>query len=94
MSSFGGILPLEVSGEYLVDTSHIMAFSKSLHYEITKPGGYKSLLFSGEGLVARFQGEGRLWLQTHQVAAFVNALEEYRPTGRGGIVRSALTSRK
>jgi uncharacterized protein (TIGR00266 family) len=78
-SSFGGIIPIDVDGGFVVDTSHIVAFTEGLDYRISKVGGYKSLFLSGEGLVCRFSGKGRLWIQSHKVPSFVSWINPFRP---------------
>lgn len=70
-SSYGGVIEVDVDGDYVVDTGNIVAFTDGLEYRITKVGGYKSLFFSGEGLVCRFSGRGRVWIQTRKVGAFI-----------------------
>jgi uncharacterized protein (TIGR00266 family) len=72
LSSFGAIYEVPVRGEYIVDTGHIVAFEKSLTFEITKPPGssWLSTFLGGEGLVCRFKGNGRLFCQTHNATAF------------------------
>ncbi len=75
LSSFGAIYPVEVDGEYIVDTGHIVAFNESLNFEITKAG--KSWLHSflgGEGLVCKFKGRGTVWCQSHNPRSFGSAL--------------------
>ncbi len=69
-NTFGGMIRIEVNGEYIVDTGHIVAFTEGLQYEVGRIGGYKSLFFSGEGLVCRFTGRGTLWIQTRKFNAF------------------------
>lgn len=71
LSSFGAIYPVEVDGEYIVDTGHIVAFSETLDFTITKAG--KSWIHSflgGEGLVCKFHGTGTIWCQSHNPASF------------------------
>lgn len=71
INSYGAIYPVQVNGAYIVDTGHIVAFNESLTFEITKAG--KSLLSSfmgGEGLVCRFKGHGRVWVQSHNPPSF------------------------
>lgn len=71
LNSFGGIYEIEVNGEYIVDTGHIVAFEKSLSFSITKPGSsWIGAFLGGEGLVCRFKGKGRLFCQTHNPGAF------------------------
>jgi uncharacterized protein (TIGR00266 family) len=71
LSSFGAIYEVPVNGEYIVDTGHIVAFEKSLTFEITKAGSsWIGAFLGGEGLVCRFKGQGRLFCQTHNPGAF------------------------
>ncbi len=71
LSSFGGIYEIDVDGEYIVDTGHIVAFEKSLDYNITKPGGsWLGAFLGGEGLVCRFVGRGKVFCQTHNARGF------------------------
>ena len=79
-SSYGGIIEIDVSGEYVVDTGNIVAFTDGLQYNVTKVGGYKSLFFSGEGFVCRFSGQGRVWIQTRKVGPLVSWVWPFRPT--------------
>ena len=53
-NSFGGIFNIDVKGETVVDNGHIVAFTESLEYDITKVGGYKSLFLSGGRLGLSF----------------------------------------
>jgi uncharacterized protein (TIGR00266 family) len=57
---------LLLPGEVLkVDTGCIMAFSKSVTYEIEFVGGIKNTLFGGEGLYfATLRGPGKVWIQS------------------------------
>lgn len=71
LSSFGGIYEIDVNGEYVVDTGHIVAFEKSLEYTIGKANNsWAGAIFGGEGLVCRFKGRGKLYCQTHNPGAF------------------------
>ncbi|MEM8932005.1 MAG: TIGR00266 family protein [Acidobacteriota bacterium] len=79
-NTYGAILPIEVDGNTVVDTGHIVAFTEGLDYNVQKIGSYKSLFFSGEGLVCRFQGQGRVWIQTRRVPAFAWWASPFRPT--------------
>ena len=78
-SSYGGIIEIDVSDEYVVDTGNIVAFTEGLEYHVTKVGGYKSLFFSGEGFVCRFSGTGRVWIQTRKVGPLVSWVWPFRP---------------
>jgi uncharacterized protein (TIGR00266 family) len=78
-NSYGGIIPIDVEDGYVVDTGHIVAFTEGLEYQISRVGGYKSLFFSGEGLVCRFSGKGRVWIQTRKIQPFVSWINPFRP---------------
>ena len=77
-NSYGGIIPIDVTDGYVVDTGHIVAFTEGLTYEISRVGGYKSLFFSGEGLVCKFKGQGRVWIQTRKISPFVTWVNPFR----------------
>jgi len=75
VSSFGAIYPIDVDGEMIVDSGHIVAFNETLDFTITKAG--KSWLHSflgGEGLVCKFQGKGTVWCQSHNPNSFGSSL--------------------
>jgi len=84
INAFGALYPVDVDGEYIVDTGNVAAFEDTLEYKITRAG--KSLISSflgGEGLVSRFSGKGRIWCQTHADRMFGKSLTPYlRPKKR------------
>lgn len=84
-NSYGAILEVDVVGDYLVDTGFIVAFEDTLQYNVgvlpgLRGGGFKRLFFSGEGLVCRFSGEGKVWIQTRYVSPFLSWVHQFRPT--------------
>ncbi len=71
LSSFGAIYPIDVNGEYIVDTGHIVAFEETLDFKVTKAGkSWLSSFLGGEGLVCKFSGKGRVWCQSHHQPSF------------------------
>jgi uncharacterized protein (TIGR00266 family) len=78
-NTYGALIPVDVSGEYIVDTGHVVGFTDGLQYQVSKVGGYKSLFFSGEGLVCKFTGQGRVWIQTRKIGAFGSWVRPFRP---------------
>ena len=75
LSSFGAIYPVEVDGDYIVDTGHIVAFHETLDFSITKAGSsWLHSILGGEGLVCKFSGQGTVWCQSHNPASFGAAL--------------------
>jgi uncharacterized protein (TIGR00266 family) len=79
-NSFGGIIEMDITDGYIVDTGHIVAFTEGLTYDISRVGGYKSLFFSGEGLVCKFNGRGKIWIQTRKISPFIGWVNPFRPT--------------
>ncbi len=77
-SSFGAIHTIDVNGQYVVDTGHIVGFEGTLDYTIQKVGGLKSLFLSGEGLVAVFSGSGKLYIQSRNQNSFVSWANQWR----------------
>ena len=65
-NAFGAMYSIQVDGEYVVDSGHIVAFEDTLQFEPTKAAdSWASSIFGGEGLASRFKGHGRLICQTH-----------------------------
>jgi uncharacterized protein (TIGR00266 family) len=83
-NAFGAIKSVEVDGDFVVDTGHIVAFEDTLKYKVTRfGGGWKSFIFGGEGMVCEFTGKGRLWLQTRNPVAFGEAMGPKLPMREG-----------
>ena len=79
-SAYGGIHAVDVGpAGYICDTSHVVGFTSGLDYNVTKVGGLKSLFFSGEGLVCRFHGQGRLWMSTRNAGSLAAFVHPFRP---------------
>ena len=76
VSSYGAIKSVDLSdGEtYTLDTGHVVAFDASADFAVRRVAGLKSTILSGEGLVCRFEGPGRVWLQTRSPDAFLSWL--------------------
>jgi len=75
VASYGAILAmtLEAGQSYTLDTGFVVAFDESVQYEVHKAGGnWKTTLLGGEGLVTRFTGPGRLWMQTRSHGDLIN----------------------
>lgn len=73
VSSYGAIRLIELGAgqKYTVDTGHMVAFDDTVAYNVGKSGGWKSTMFSGEGLVAKLEGPGRFFMQTRAPDAFI-----------------------
>ncbi|WP_424359213.1 TIGR00266 family protein [Methanocella sp. MCL-LM] len=76
ISSFGAIHPIDLQPgeEVKVDTGNLVAFQQGITYGVEKVGGIKSTMLSGEGLVLRLRGPGRIYVQTRSPRSFVGWL--------------------
>ena len=73
VSSYGAIHPVELEAgqSYVVDTGHLVTFEEHMNFKVKKVAGWKSTLFSGEGLVAELTGPGKLTLQSRSQDSFL-----------------------
>jgi uncharacterized protein (TIGR00266 family) len=74
--AYGGIFTREVTDETIVDSGHLVAYEPTVDIRIGLAGGLFSSFFSGEGLVTRVRGPGRIYLQSRSfggLAAWANA---------------------
>ncbi len=58
----------------IVDNFHLVAFSQTCTYKVTKFGGLKETLLGGEGLVTQITGPGDVHIQTKNMKEFVDWL--------------------
>ncbi len=65
--AYGGIFEREIDREYVVDTGHLVAYEPTISLKMALAGGIFSSFFSGEGLVSRIQGRGRIYLQSRSM---------------------------
>lgn len=87
LSSYGGIeeITLAEGEEVLIDNGHLVAWDGHLNYEITKGGtGWFTSVLSGEVLALRFQGPGRIWVQSRNLRDFKNWILSFVPKPRRG----------
>jgi uncharacterized protein (TIGR00266 family) len=74
VSSYGAIFERSITAgeKYIVDTSHLVAFDATMGVVPKTVGGFKSTLFSGEGLVVELTGPGTIYMQTRSPRALIN----------------------
>ncbi len=58
----------------IVDNFHLVGFSESCSYKVTRFGGLKETLLSGEGLVTQITGPGEVHIQTKNLREFTEWL--------------------
>jgi uncharacterized protein (TIGR00266 family) len=58
----------------IVDNFHLVGFSDTCRYKVTKFGGLKETILGGEGLVTQITGPGDIYIQTKNLKEFVDWL--------------------
>jgi uncharacterized protein (TIGR00266 family) len=80
LGSFGAIEPIQVNGEMVIDTGHIVAWESTLTYQVGKSGsGWVASMLSGEGLVCTFQGQGIVYIQSRNASEYGQAIGAMLP---------------
>lgn len=76
MNTFGAIdkHTLKQGQTLIVDNFHLVAFSDTCSYKVTKFGGLKETILGGEGLVTQINGPGDVYIQTKNLKEFVDWL--------------------
>jgi uncharacterized protein (TIGR00266 family) len=76
INTFGAIDKhvLKPNETMIVDNFHLVAFSDTCEYKVTKFGGLKETLLGGEGLVTQITGPGDVYIQTKNLREFVEWL--------------------
>jgi uncharacterized protein (TIGR00266 family) len=72
LGGYGHVYEKGVSGAYLIDGSHIIAYEPSLNIRLQLSGGLFSSFFSGEGFVTRMEGEGKIYMQSRSLNGLVS----------------------
>ena len=84
VNGFGRISSIDVSGGITVDNGHLIAFTEGLEYTISKAGGgWISSMMSGEGLVMKFSGQGKVLVQSHDPSRLGGVLGPLLPPREG-----------
>jgi len=76
--AYGAVYEIEVDGEYVIDNGYAVAWDPSLQFRLTKARKIRSFLFSDQ-LLLRFQGQGRVWVQSRSPQTLANWVHPFRP---------------
>ncbi len=74
--AYGGIFAREINEEFIVDSGHLVAYEPTIKIRVGLAAGLFSSFFSGEGLVTKVTGPGKIYMQSRSLsglAAWVNA---------------------
>ncbi|MBK8389477.1 MAG: TIGR00266 family protein [Saprospiraceae bacterium] len=73
--AYGQVFERQVKGEMIVDSGHLVAYEPQINLKLQLAGGIVSSVTSGEGVVLRMEGDGKIWVQTRSLgglARFIN----------------------
>ena len=72
--AYGGITKKTISGQFVVDNSHLVAYDPGITMKIRLSGSLIGSVTSGEGFVNRLSGHGDIYLQSRSVSGLVGFL--------------------
>jgi len=72
--AYGALLEKEIDGEYIIDTSHLVAYEPGVKLKLQLAGGIFSSFFGGEGLVTRVEGKGKIIIQSRSISGLAGWL--------------------
>ena len=72
--AYGGITKKRISGSFVVDNGHLVAYDPAIKMNIRLSGGLVGSLTSGEGFVNRLSGNGDIYLQSRSIDGLVGFL--------------------
>lgn len=72
--AYGGITKKRINGDFIVDTSHLVAYEPGIKMKVGLAGGLIGSVTSGEGLVNKLSGQGDIYLQSRSIDGLVKYL--------------------
>ena len=85
--AYGGITKKTITGQFIVDNSHLVAYEPGIKMGVGLSGGLLGSFTSGEGFVNRLSGNGDIYLQSRSIGSLVNFI-------RPQILKAATNSRR
>lgn len=80
IGAFGGIQEIQCNGTMSIDTGHLVAWDASLNFTNQRAAsGWVTSFLSGEGIVCKFHGQGRIWMQTRNPKEFGSKIGRMLP---------------
>lgn len=74
--AYGGIFTRDIDEEFTVDSGHLVAYEPTIKIRVGMAGSMLTSLMSGEGLVTKVSGPGKIYMQSRSfggLAAWANA---------------------
>ena len=71
---YGGISQRRVNQEFIVDSGHLLAYEPGIKMNLRLAGGLFGSVTSGEGIVNKLTGQGKIYLQSRSTSGLVRFL--------------------
>ena len=71
---YGGLTQRQVNGEFIVDSTHLVAYDGSIKMNVALSGNLISSITSGEGFVNKLTGNGSIYIQSRSVEGLIGFL--------------------
>ena len=83
VNAFGALIEFELDGseELIIDNGHLVCWQDTLDYKMEVASGMFGFK-TGEGLVCKFSGRGKVVLQTRNLSNFAGALSPFFPSSK------------
>lgn len=69
--AYGGITQKQISQDFIVDNSHLVAYEPGIKMGVGLAGGLFGSLISGEGFINKLRGNGVIYLQSRSMNGLV-----------------------
>ncbi|MFP3399735.1 TIGR00266 family protein [Acidianus sp.] len=87
LHAYGGLYEINLMPGQSIDieASHLLALEEGMQFTVTRVGGFKTMLFGGEGLYfVRVVGPGKVWIHSITAQQMASALMPFLPGGQKG----------
>jgi uncharacterized protein (TIGR00266 family) len=75
--AYGGIIEKEIQGEYIIDSGHILAYEPTMKLKAKLSNGLIGSITSGEGIVTKVVGNGKVYIQTRNMSALASWVNKH-----------------
>jgi uncharacterized protein (TIGR00266 family) len=72
--AYGGITKKTITGDFVVDSGHLVAYEPGIKMSVGMAGGLFGSITSGEGFVNKLSGKGDIYLQSRSIDGLVKFL--------------------
>ena len=79
IGGYGGIEQVDIKNNYIVDSSHMLAYEPTVRLRVGLSGGIFSSFFGGEGLVTKLTGPGRVYIQSRSMSGLKAWVNQHLP---------------